>query len=277
MTTAHDTLSDILRSLRLRGALFYDIHGAGAWAAEAPPASAIAAAVMPGAEHVMEYHFITRGQAWAAVIGEQPVLVSAGDIVIFPHGDPHVLASAPDLRPPPADVEWHVATAGAAKPIPVSLAGGGRMIGTAESAERASTVLACGFLGCTLRPFNSLVAALPRFMHLPAVDGEGWDIHAVRQAVRESQDPRPGGEAVLERLSEMMFADGVRRYIERMPHDATGWLAGLRNECVGGALAAMHADPGHPWSIEELGARVGLSRSALHERFMRLVGVAPMQ
>ena len=136
--------------------------------------------------------------------------------------------------------------------------------------------MACGFLGCDVRPFNPLVESLPRLLHLPAT-GDGWDLHAVRQAVRESQDRRPGAEAVLERLSETMFVDAVRRYIDAMPPGATGWLAGVRDECVGAALALIHASPGEEWTIEGLGTRVGLSRSALHERFTRMVGMAPMQ
>ncbi len=224
----------------------------------------------------MEYHVVTRGHAWAAVVGEAPVRMAPGDVVVFPHGDPHVVSSAPGLAPAPADTAWHIATANEHKPIPVSFVGTGRFSrGSADDA--AQTVIACGFLGCDARPFNPLIATLPRLFHVPAEGAEGWGIQAVRQAVRESTESRPGSAAVLERLSEMMFVDAVRRYIDRLPEDATGWLAGLRDDCVGGALTLMHDDPGHPWTIEEVSARVGLSRSALHDRFVRLIDDAPMQ
>jgi AraC-like DNA-binding protein len=141
----------------------------------------------------------------------------------------------------------------------------------------AESVLVCGFLGCDLRPFNPLVGALPRLLHLPASRAGHWVAHVIDQAVAESRQRRPGGEAVLERLAEMMFVDSARRYLDALPHDATGWLAGLRDRYVGRALALLHEAPGRPWTLEELGRAVGLSRSALHERFTQFVGQAPMQ
>jgi transcriptional regulator GlxA family with amidase domain len=97
------------------------------------------------------------------------------------------------------------------------------------------------------------------------------------QAVSESKNKRPGGEAMLERMSEMMFIDAVRRYVATLPDDSRGWLAGLRDRFVGRALALMHDAPGIAWTVDELGRRVGLSRSALHERFAELIGQPPMQ
>lgn len=271
-----DTLSEVLRSVRLRGAVFYYVSCGRNWAAEAPAARHIAPAVMPGAEHVMEYHVVTRGEAWAAVVGEQPVRLAAGDIVLFPHGDAHVISSAPGLRPESVDSDWLIATANDPKPIPISLMGVDGGLG-ATSTEDAPTVVVCGFLGCDLRPFNPLIATLPRLLHIPANGNDRWDVLLVRQAVLESQERRPGSEAVLERLSEMMFVDAVRRYLDRLPEDSTGWLAGLRDRFVGKALALLHDRPGEDWTIEMLSERVGLSRSALHERFVHLLGYAPMQ
>jgi hypothetical protein len=100
---SHDILSDVLRSVRLRGALFFYVNGGRRWAAEAPPSGEIAAAVMPGCEHVMEYHVVTRGSCWGAIVGEAPVRLEAGDLILFPHGDGHVVSSAPGMRAP-ADV-----------------------------------------------------------------------------------------------------------------------------------------------------------------------------
>jgi AraC-like DNA-binding protein len=143
--------------------------------------------------------------------------------------------------------------------------------------ESADAVVVCGFLGCDLRPFNPLIAALPRILHLPASRAGGWVAHAIDQAVLESNERRPGSDAVLERLSEMMFVDAARRYLENLPEDSVGWLAGLRDRHVGRALALMHERPQHQWSVDDLAHEVGLSRSALHERFVRYLGQAPMQ
>lgn len=143
--------------------------------------------------------------------------------------------------------------------------------------DSGDATLVCGFLGCDLRPFNPLIAALPRFMHLQEDPRQDWISQCMRRAVAESVNRMPGGDAVLERLSEMMFVDLVRRYLNHLPEGSLGWLAGLRDRFVGRALALMHADPGRTWTIDELGHSVGLSRSALHERFAELVGQAPMQ
>lgn len=271
---SQDTLSEVLRSVRLRGAVFYYVSCGRDWAAEAPPAREVAASVMPGAEHVMEYHVVTRGSAWAAVLGETPVRLATGDIVVFPHGDAHVMASAPDLRPDPIDAAWMRATAGDPKPIPVSYMGAEQVPGPDGGAP---TVLVCGFLGCDLRPYNPLVATLPRLLHLPAQGDADWVARVMGQAVQESQAQRPGSEAVLERLSEMMFVDAVRRHLAGLPEEATGWLAGLRDRHVGKALMLLHEKPAEAWSVESLGSQVGLSRSALHERFVHFIGQPPMQ
>ena len=114
-------------------------------------------------------------------------------------------------------------------------------------------------------------------MHLPASRAGDWVARVIDQAVVESNERRPGGDAVLERLSEMMFIDVVRRYLDRLPEDATGWLAGLRDRVIGKALALLHERPDYAWSVDDLAREVGLSRSALHERFVNFLGLPPTQ
>jgi AraC-like DNA-binding protein len=272
---SHDILSDVLRNVRLRGALFFHVSGSRNWAAEAPPAREIAAAVMPGSEHVMEYHVVTRGGCWGAIVGESPVRLEAGDIILFPHGDQHVVSSAPGMRAR-ADASSYFEHK--AEQLPFTLVYDGTEVPRPEShAEDGETVLVCGFLGCDLRPFNPLIATLPRLLHLRCAEDHGWIAQFVRQAVVESRNKRPGGEAMLERMSEMMFVDAVRRYVDTLPEDSRGWLAGLRDRFVGRALALMHDAPATEWTVDELGRRVGLSRSALHERFAEMIGQPPMQ
>jgi len=273
---SRDTLSDLLRAVRLRGAVFYYVSNWDRWAAQAPPAREIAAAVMPGAEHVMEFHMVAKGSGWAAVSGLAPVRLSAGDIVVFPHGDAHVMSSAPGVEPERIQADWVFATRHEPKPIPIAFHHGVREPGSPAPVAEADTILVCGFLGCDLRPFNPLVAALPRLLHLPAARAGDWIARVIDQAAQESTEHRPGADAVLERLAEMMFVDTARRYLDGLPEDATGWLAGLRDRYVGRALALLHEHPERAWTIDELGREVGLSRSALHERFMQFVGEPPM-
>lgn len=271
-----DALSDLLRCVRLRGAVFYFVSCRDQWSAEAPPAREVAAAVMPGAEHVMEYHLVAKGESWAAVDGEPPVRLAQGDVVVFAHGDRHVMASAPGVLPRQMDVDLAQFARDLPRPLPIAYSSGNVRVGERLPVAEADAVLLCGFLGCDLRPFNPLVAALPRVLHLPAARQRSWVTTAIEQAVTESQQRRPGGDALLERLSEMMFVDAARDYLESLPAQATGWLAGLRDRHVGRALALIHSRPEHGWTVEELGREAGLSRSALHERFVQYVGAAPM-
>ena len=271
---SRDTLSDVLRSVHLRGALYYFVSGGSEWAAEAPPSREIAATVMPGAEHVMEYHVVTQGRCWAAILGEAPVALARGDIVLFPHGDAHVMSSAPGLRAAadapgrfdarPERLPFRLAYSGTTGPVSLQRVG------------PDDTTLVCGFLGCDVRPFNPLIGTLPRLLHLRADAGDDWVAHFIRQAVAETFAERPGGEAMLERMSEMMFVDAVRRHVDALPAASTGWLAGLRDRAVGRALALLHHEPTRDWSVDELGREVGLSRSALHERFVQFIGQPPM-
>jgi AraC-like DNA-binding protein len=274
---SHDILSDVLRSVRLRGALYYHVSGTRNWVAEAPASRDIAAAVMPDSEHVMEYHVLVRGSCWTAVVGEAAVRVEAGDIVLFPHGDAHVMSSAPGMRAP-VDPSSYAGCKNEYEQLPFTLHldAAGASVGIVPD-EHSDATLVCGFLGCDLRPFNPLIATLPRLMHLRTNGEQGWLTQFMRQAVTESKDKRPGGEAMLERMSEMMFIDAVRRYVETLPEDSRGWLAGLRDRFVGRALSLMHDSPATAWTVDELGQRVGLSRSTLHARFAEMIGQPPMQ
>jgi AraC-like DNA-binding protein len=272
---SHDILSDLLRSVRLRGVLFYYVSGGRNWAAEAPASRAIAAAVMPDSEHVMEYHLVCRGSCWGGIVGEAPVHLNTGDVVLFPHGDPHVVSSAPGMRAP-VDVPSYFQNKIEQRPFSLHLdiVEG---LDPVASGDGNEVTLVCGFLGCDVRPFNPLIATLPRLLHLKAAENQGWTAAFMLHAVGESQNKRPGGEVMLERMSEMMFVDAVRRYIDTLPEESRGWLAGLRDRFVGRALALMHDAPATEWTVDELGRLVGLSRSALHERFAELIGQPPMQ
>jgi len=105
---------------------------------------------------------------------------------------------------------------------------------------------------------------------------DGWLGQFMRLAVAEATDKRAGGEGVLARLSELMFVEAVRRHLDALPREQTGWLAGLRDRSVGRALTLLHSKPAYPWTLEELAREVGLARSSLAERFMHFVGQPPM-
>lgn len=273
-----DPLSEVLRTLHLRGGVFYYVSCADEWVAETPGGSRLAATVLPGAEHVAGYHLVLRGGCWAATDGEPPIRVGAGDLVMFPRSDVHVLSSAPGLRAPPDPPDWREQVRSSPRPVSVALRHGGLEIGAALPAEDASAVIVCGFVGCDLTPWNPVVASLPRILHLPASTVGSWVQPMLGEAVAESLHRRPGSGALLERISEMVFVDAVRRYLEGLPEgEGSGFLPALRDRNVGRALSLLHGDPSRSWSIEDLARAAGLSRSILHERFHALLGEAPMQ
>jgi AraC-like DNA-binding protein len=220
---------------------------------------------MPGVEHVIEYHVVASGSCFGGIPGEEPVRLDAGDIIVFPQGDAHVLSSAPGMRGDPNDVPKDARSRNL--PIAMKMGGGGR--------ERAHVI--CGFIGCDARPFNPLLSALPRVLHVQRLGSEGAHVRFVELALAESAAQRPGGGTVLARLSELLFIEVVRRYLATLPPDQVGWLAGMRDDAVGRVLAKLHQEPSHDWSLDTLAREAGLSRSVLAERFAHFVGIPPMQ
>lgn len=264
-----DVLSDVLAAVRLNGAIFFDIDAGTPWVGESPPAPAIAAAIMPGADHVIMFHLVMSGACWAALgDGSQPpVPLAPGDVVVFPRGHANVMSSAPGLRGSPNMSLYHRPID---SPLPFHLRHG------SEGPERTRFV--CGFLGCDARPFNPLLSALPEIVVYRAPeDGSGWALDLFRMALAEESRPRAGAETVLAKLSELMFVDTVRRYLAGLPGESRTWLAGLRDPHVGEALLLIHGQPAHDWTLDELARRVGLSRTTFAERFASFVHMPPMQ
>jgi len=265
-------LSDVLRTVRLTGALFFLVDASAPWTIALPDGRALAPAVLPRAQHVISYHVVTGGSCWGAVRGGASVRLESGDVLVFPRGDAYAMSIAPDAggAPAVADVLGFMREMAAGRlPFTVREGGGGP--------DRLRLV--CGFLGCDLRPFNPLLAALPPMLHLrrdarPPTDPLG---QLIDFAVAESRERRPGGECVRLRLSELMFVEVVRRHLASAAPEATGWLAALRDPLTARVLACMHAQPARPWTLESLSDAAGASRSTLAEHFAQLVGQPPMQ
>ncbi len=187
---------------------------------------------------------------------------------MFTDGQPHIMSSGPNMPadPPMPDV-LEVAASGK-KPFCINFGSG-----------TASVRLVCGYLACDARPYNPLLENLPPVIMAgdPRNSGDGWLAQFVRFAVAEAADKHAGSESVLTKLSELMFIDVVRRYLEKLPPEQAGWLAGLRDPLVGKALSLMHAKPAYNWTLEDLAKQAGLSRSVLAERFTQFVGIPPIQ
>ncbi len=257
-----DPLSDLLRVVRLDGAFFYAVEAAEPWSVEAVAARELSPRIMPAAEHLISYHILIEGRCFGGLIGEEQVELVAGDVIVFPHGDAHVMSSGRGVRVG-TDVS---STAPGRYPFKVF---------HGEPGPRSASFL-CGFLGCDRRPFNPLLAALPSRMHMRGMSN-AWLGNFVRQVTEESRLGRSGAEGVLTRLAELMFIEVLRRYLDELPPGQTGWLAGLRDEVVGRALTQLHGRPGHRWTLAGLAREAASSRSSLAKRFAEMVGQPPMQ
>jgi AraC-like DNA-binding protein len=270
---AGDVLSDVLRTIRLTGALFFPLEATSPWADEISPAAQLAPAVLPGAQHVVSYHIVSEGACCLALRDGNVVHLETGDIVVIPHGDAYVMSSAPGLRPDmPADTVLTFFRQMATRSAPSMVIEGG------GGSERAHLV--CGFLGCDVRPFNPVLETLPRLVHLrqPSDSALRHRLTAlIDYAIAESRQRRAGAQSVLLRLSEVLFVEVIRRYLESLPADRTGWLSGLHDPVVGRALVRLHAEPTEAWTLERLAKDIGVSRSTLADRFTHVVGKPPMR
>lgn len=289
-----DVLSDVLRAVRLTGAIFFDVEARAPWVAATPQASLIGSRVMPQSEHVIMFHAVTLGSCWAELLdGSMPPMhLTMGDIIVLPMGDAHVLCSEPGMRTEP-NLDLYRRPTDRSLPIVVSGIGGGgaeqlrsicsesgmlteAKVSGIDGGNSEQARFACGYLGCDARPFNPVLRALPRVLISRATDGMGCMTQLIRLAVEESTTRRSGGESVLSRVAELMFVDVVRRHIDMLPQHAGGWLSGLRDPHVGAALVLMHGRPADAWTLERLACEVGLSRSVFADRFAHFMKEAPM-
>jgi AraC-like DNA-binding protein len=265
---AADPLSDVLRTVRLTGAVFFDVIASDPWVAESSPAEAILPKILPGAGHLIAFHVVTEGRCFAYRVGDEPTVVEAGEVIVFTHGDAHRLSSTPDVGVDATPPDGYDSLAASQLPFTLNYSGLGP----------ATAKFVCGYLACDSRPFNPLLDNLPPVIKAGDRHGgdEGWLGQFIRFALLESAGQRAGTASVLAKLSELMFIEVVRRYLEALPPEQSGWLAGLRDPLVGKALSLMHGAPAYHWTIEELARDAGLSRSVLAERFTDLVGMPPM-
>jgi AraC-like DNA-binding protein len=261
-----DVLSEVLRAVKLDGALFFNAEFSAPWCIRTPGSREVTPYLAPLSGHVIIFHLLTEGHGYANVEGDDRRMeISAGDIVIFPHGDPHLLGNGRPVKVVDHGQELQRIMANGLK---VSRMGGGG----------ESTNFICGYMACDLQLCQVFLGGLPPVLkvHIRNDAAGQWLENSIRYSVSDVNSSNPGGEAVLARLSELLFVETLRRYIAQLPEDQTGWLAGVRDSEVGKALAHLHRRPAHPWTIASLAAEVGVSRSVLAERFRRYLSETPM-
>ena len=262
-----DALSEVLKAQRLTSGIFLEADFTAPWCIDSAPGKQELRRMLPGAEHVAIYHLLVEGRCRARLPdGSDTIELNAGDLLMFPQGDGHRMGSDLHLVPVPAGSLVEPSPEGGLAHM--NHGGGG-----------ARTRFVCGYLACDSRLCRPLLGALPRMLRVPLGDGPaaGWIVNTLQRGTEETRAPRAGADAVLAKLSELLIIEAIRTYIETLPEGQRGWFAGLRDPHVGRALALMHAGPGRAWTVDDLGRDVGLSRSALAERFALLIGEPPMQ
>jgi AraC-like DNA-binding protein len=264
-----DALSDVLKSLRLEGAFYLDAEFTAPWCIRGECNVPHVRERIAGADHVLFFHFLTEGGCSAQLAsGGEVVDAVAGDLILITHDEPHLLGSDVRLRPAEGEALLDPDAPAGDPFVRLRYGGGG-----------AATRFTCGYLACSLSVCRPLLEALPRLVRIPIGDRAASALvrDLLQVGVRESSASRPGAESMLAKLSELMFVEALRRYVEQLPPQGRGWLAGVRDVHVGRALALMHEAPAKAWTVDELAREAALSRSALAERFASLVGEPPMQ
>jgi AraC-like DNA-binding protein len=258
-----DALSDLIRVIRLTGGVFLDAEFSAPWCVYSQVEPGECRPHLLEARHIISFHYVIEGTLLVSVEGEAPLRLRAGDIVLLPRNEVHVLGSAPDLTP--EHVSLQMPEDGS---LPRLVLGGG--------GERARIV--CGFLGSDA-PSSPLLAALPRVLSLNVAESAAgdWIASSFQFAAREISAGQLGSASIISRLSELLFVEALRRYVATLPPQQQGWLAALRDPVIARALALLHSRPAHAWTAEELAGVVGLSRSAFAERFTTLIGQPPIQ
>jgi AraC-like DNA-binding protein len=261
-----DVLSEVLKVVKLKGAMYFNGEFSAPWSILSPPASKMAPYLAPGAEHVIIYHLLTEGQAFFRTEEGERITARAGDVIVFPHGDRHWIENGSAKT---VDNSDHL-DAVFAKGLKLWRVGGGGEV----------TRFVCGFMTCEPRLCDMLLGGLPRFFKVNIRDDASgrWLENSIKFSVSQGavDRDRPGGEAVMAKLAEVLFVETLRAYLSELPAQQTGWLAGARDPEVGKTLMLMHQKPCRPWTIASLAKEAGLSRSVLAERFRHYLGEPPM-
>lgn len=259
-----DVLSEVLKVVKLEGAIYYNGEFTAPWSFRAPPSSVLAPHFAPGG-HVIIYHLLTEGQGLAGLEHGKRLPLTAGDIVVFPHGDAHIIGSGAQVEPVDQERELHRIFAHGLK---LARGGGGGEV----------TKFVCGYMSCDPQLSRVFLAGLPPILKVNVRNGAAgqWLESSIRFSVDEADVSHAGGEAVLAKLSELLFVETLRRYITELPPEQTGWLAGARDPEIGKALALLHRHPAQAWTIADLARDIGLSRSVLAERFRHYLDEPPM-
>jgi AraC-like DNA-binding protein len=249
----------------MTSAVFFNVQCTSPWGFAVPHLREVGHVMAPTADCLVGFCLITEGKASFEFEDVGPILVSAGDLVVKPHGDPHTVSNgSPSTLIDSAVVLERILADDLGT---VRLGGGGE-----------TTEFVCGYFGCERHAARLFLAGLPTVIKINVRgDAAGqWLESSIRHLLCESWSGRPGRTVLLSKMADALFIEALRRYMDELPPEQTGWLAGARDPVVGGVLALLHQKPGHHWTVAELATTVGASRSVIAERFAAFLGEPPL-
>lgn len=258
-----DLLAGPLSPVRLEGAVFLRAEYHEAWAFSSMSCRATADLLHPGSERVLLFHLVASGTCWVALDDGERHWAGTGDVIVLPYGDDHRMGGVEDTEAVPV--------ASFMPPVPWT-----EMPVLRHGADGPQTDVVCGYLHSLDPLFDPELRALPPVfvVHPPAGAAAEWVKANIAYALTNTT-PTPAPLAA--RLAELLLVEVLRLHLASAPAARTGWAAALRDPVLAPALAALHRDPGHHWTVEELARTGAVSRSALGERFRQVLGCSPMR
>ncbi|MES9850747.1 MAG: AraC family transcriptional regulator [Candidatus Thiodiazotropha sp. L084R] len=249
-----DPIGEALHLLKLNGTYYCRSELQAPWGVELPPF-----------EGHMMFHVVTRGECWLEVSGEEPHLLKQGSMALVPHGEGHTVRSDPNDQTQPL---FDIPVESVSERYEIMHHGG----------DGELTQLTCGLVRFDHVAGQQIVTLLPRVLQIDTwKEGEGsWIQSTLELITREARELRPGGETVITRLADILVIQAIRSWLASMNEPDHNWLSALRDKQIGRALAAIHRNPEHDWSLASLATEARMSRSGFSARFTELVGHTAM-
>jgi AraC-like DNA-binding protein len=262
---AVDALSYALNAVRMTGAIFFNAEFSAPWGFTSPEPAALTPLLAQGTGRVLMFHLVLEGEAQVRIAGKAEASLTAGDIVILSQGDAHAFSNGSPLSM--LDTTSEVFGRLGSDLSLTKFGGGG-----------ATTRFICGYFGCERSAERLFLAGLPPIVktHVRKDSAGEWLEQSIRHLAGEAGARRPGHGMLVSKMAEALFIEALRRYTEELTAEQTGWLAAAKDPVVGRAIALLHRDPRHAWSVAELAAQAGASRAVLAERFTHLLGEPPL-
>lgn len=279
-----DVLSEVLRVVRLSGAIHFSGEFRAPWSFVTSPPALMASRYKLAEGSITPFHVLVEGGCWVTSGDLPPLRIETGDVIVFPRGDQHVMASDLALTPVPIGKIYAPSDTGDVTCLTYGGTG-------------APSRFLCGYLHAG-QQFEPLLGSLPAVLcvrvrdtglMLETLDETGrqehridhaqqaWWLASLRYLVAETENPGPGHGAVLARIAESLFVEILRWHLRHGTGSHRGWIAGLHDPQLARALGLLHAAPGRSWTVSALASEAATSRAALAKRFVDLIGQSPIQ